>query len=97
MFKPEGERDRGGRESFDIFHMLLRTQTQQLLGTSRSVVKKKKKKCGDGREVSAGVEKKNKRGWRVNEEGLREEEVVEGSSRKNPLINPTTFKTETII
>lgn len=60
MFKQEGERDGGGRESFDIFHMLLTAQTQQLLGTSRSVVEKKKKKkeCGDGREVAAGVAKK---------------------------------------
>lgn len=35
--------------------------------------------------------------WRVNGEGLGEEEVAKGSSRKKPLINQTAFKTETVI
>lgn len=39
--------------------MLLAAQTQQLLGTSGSVMRGgEKKKRGDGGEVSAGVEKK---------------------------------------
>lgn len=35
--------------------------------------------------------------WRVNEEGLGEEEVAEGSSRKKPLISQMAFNTETLI
>lgn len=81
--------------------MLLTAQTQQLLGTSRSVVKReeKKKRSEETAEKFLLVWRKKREllRWRVNGEGLGEEEVAEGSSRKKPLINQTAFKTETVI
>lgn len=79
--------------------MLLTAQTQQLLGTSRSVVEKKKKKSVETAEKLLLVWRKKREllRWRVNEEGLGEEEVAEGSSRKKPLISQMAFNTETLI
>lgn len=78
-----------------------RAQTQQLLGASRSVVKKERKKEKSVQTAEKFLlvwgKKREVLRWRVNEEGLGEEEVAEGSSRRNPLVTPTAFKAETVI
>lgn len=60
---------------------------------------KKKKKSVETAEKLLLVWRKKREllRWRVNEEGLGEEEVAEGSSRKKPLISQMAFNTETLI